>query len=170
MAENMEKDSKNYILDTSAIISLESIGILDRLLNLFLISTTGSVIKELEEFAKYDDKYGKIAKKVLKKKNKLKIESCEITVSIKYVEETDNELYNLALKKKLPLISDETKLIHHARDKIDVYFSPVFLILLLEAGLLTKKEALNKLEKLRDIRNWRSNIIYLTSKNELEKV
>ncbi|MBI2124513.1 hypothetical protein HYT92_01855 [Candidatus Pacearchaeota archaeon] len=161
MAWNMAKSSENYILDTSALISLGSIDILEQVLKLFSITTTNSVIKELEEFAKYDDKYGKIAKHVLKLKNKFTIESCEIKESIKYLESTDNELYNLALKRKLPLVTDETKFVHHTRHKIEVYFSTVFFVLLIKEGYLTKKEALDKLEELRDIRNWRDNIIYL---------
>ena len=93
----MAKSSENYILDTSALISLESINILQQVLKLFSVTITNSVIKELEEFAKYDDKYGKIAKNALKLKNKFTIESCEIKELIKYLESTDNELYNLAL-------------------------------------------------------------------------
>mgnify|MGYP001565299041 CR=1 FL=1 len=96
----MAKSSENYILDTSALISLESINILEQAFRLYSITTTNSVIKELEEFAKYDDSYGKIAKSILKMKTKFTIESCEITESIKHLESTDNELYNLSLKKK----------------------------------------------------------------------
>ena len=166
----MAKSSENYILDTSALISLESINILEQVLKLFSITITKSVIKELEEFTKYDDKYGKIAKNVLKLKNKFTMESSEIKESIKYLESTDNELYNLALKKKLPLVTDETKFVHHTRDKVEVYFSTLFLVLLTEAEYLTKEEALHKLEELRDIRNWRNNIIYLTTKIQLEQL
>jgi len=167
MAWDMAKSSVNYILDTSALISLESIDILEQVLEIFSITTTNSVIEELEEFAKYDDKYGKIAKDILKQKSKFTIESCKITESINYLELTDNKLYNLSLKKKFPLITDETKFVHHTRHKIEVYFSTVFLVLLTEVGYLTKKEAMDKLEELRDIRNWRNNIIYLITKNQL---
>jgi len=166
----MAKNSENYILDTSALISLESIGILERVSKLFLVTITSSVIKELEEFAKYDDKYGKIAKNVLKLKNRFMIESCEIKESIKYIESTDNELYNLALKKKLPLVTDETKFVHHTRNKIEIYFTTVFLVLLTETKYFTKKEALDKLEELRNIRNWGDNIIYLITKNQFEQL
>ncbi len=166
----MAKNSENYILDTSTLISLESINILEQVLKLFSITTTNSVIKELEEFAKHDDKYGKIAKNILKLKNKFTIESCGIRESIKYIESTDNELYNLALKKELPLVTDETKFVHHTRDKIEVYFTTVFLVILTETKYFTKKEALNKLEELRNIRNWRDNIIYLITKNQLDKL
>ena len=166
----MAKNSESYILDTSAFISLGSINILEQVLKLFLITTTDSVIKELGDFAKHDDKYGKIAKNVLKLKDKFTIESCEIKDSIKYIEITDNELYNLALKKKLPLITDETKLVHHARNKIEIFFTAMFLVMLAEAGHFTKREASTKLEELRDIRNWRNNIIYMITKSELEQL
>ena len=166
----MAKSSENYILDTSALISLGSINILEQVLKLFSITTTSSVLKELEEFAKYDDNYGKIAKNVLKLKSRFTIESCEIKESIKYIEPTDNELYNLSLKKKLPLVTDETKLVHHTRHKIEVFFTTVFLVLLTEAKYFTKKEALDQLEELRNIRNWKNNIIYLITKNQLEKL
>ncbi len=166
----MAKSSENYILDTSALISLEGINILEQVLKLFSITTTSSVVKELEEFAKHDDKYGKIAKNILKLKSKFTIESCEIKESIKYIESTDNELYSLSLKKKLPLITDETKLVHHTRHKIEVYFTTLFLVLLTETKYFTKKEAFDKLEELRNIRNWRNNIIYLITKGQLEKL
>jgi len=165
-----EHAQKSWIFDTSALISLESINILEQVLKLFSITTTNSVIKELEEFTKYDDKYGKIAKNILKLKSRFTIESCKVAESIKYIESTDNELYNLALKKKLPLVTDETKLVHHTRHKIEVYFSPVFLILLLKSGYLSKEIALELLEELRNIRNWRNNILYLITKSQLEKL
>ena len=75
----------------------------------------------------------------------------------------------MALKKQLPLITDETKLVHHARNKIEIYFTAMFLVMLTEARHFTKREALTKLEELRDIRNWKNNIIYLITKSELEK-
>ena len=81
-----EHAQKSMIFDTSAFISLESINILELVLSVFSIITTNSAIKELEEFAKHGDKYGRIAKNVLKHKSKFTIESCEITESIEYVE------------------------------------------------------------------------------------
>ena len=97
----MAKNSKNYIFDTSALISLESIDVLEQVLFLCSITTTNSVIKELQEFAKYDDRYGKIAKNILNMKTKFSIEVCEIIESIKHIELTDNGLYNLSLQKKI---------------------------------------------------------------------
>jgi len=167
----MEKILKeNFIFDTSAFISLESIYLLRDIIKLFNIITTNSVVKELENFAKHEDKNGKIAKRVLKFKNKFNIQKSKIKELIEFLEQTDNELYNLSLNKRFPLITDDHKLNYHTKHKIILYFSTFFLITFISAGLISKKESLEKLEKLRDIRNWENNIIYLTTKKELEKL
>ena len=167
----MEKSSKEgLIVDTSAFISLGSIGLLKKTVELFNIVTTYSVIKELEEFSKHEDKYGKIAADVLKFKDKFVLKSAEIKERIRFLEETDNELYNLALNKKIPLVTDDHKLSHHTRGNIIVYFSTFFLVAFVAAGIMSKDEAVSKLEKLRDIRNWENNIIYLTTKRELNNI
>jgi|TARA_Y100000294_G_scaffold174259_1_gene191973 predicted PilT family ATPase len=67
----MERSSekKRYIFDTSALISLGIIKLIDNVSKIAEIIITPSVIKELEEFAKFDDKYGKVSKEVLKQQN-----------------------------------------------------------------------------------------------------
>ena len=96
MEEGSEK--KEYIFDTSALISLGAIKVMDDVLKLASIVLTDSTIKELEEFAKHEYEYGKASKEV------------------------------------------------------------------------SKEKALELLEELRSIRNWRNNIIYLITKNQLEKL
>ncbi|MEK6983704.1 MAG: hypothetical protein AABX33_03960 [Nanoarchaeota archaeon] len=68
MEENSEKGE--YIFDTSALISLGVVKVIDNVLKLTKIVTTSSVLKELEEFAKHEDEYGKASKEVLKYKDK----------------------------------------------------------------------------------------------------
>ena len=165
MEESSEK--KEYIFDTSALISLGAIKITDYVLKLARIVITVSIIKELEEFAKHEDEYGKVSKEVLKYKDKFIVKKAKIKESIEYIQTTDNELYNLAKKQSSILITDDIKLSRHVDGKIDTLFSTFFLTLLVSSKHLSKKEALNKLEELRNIRNWRSNIIYLITKNQL---
>ena len=134
------------------------------------IALTASIIKELEEFAKYEDEYGKASKEVLKYKNKFIIKKTEIKESIGYVQKTDNELYNLAKKQSSTLITDDVKFSRHVDGKIDTQFSTFFLALLVSSKYLSKEKALELLEKLRNIRNWRNNIIYLITKNQIEQL
>ena len=168
MEENSEKSE--YIFDTSALISLGTVKVIDNVLKLTKIVITLSIIKELEEFAKHDDNYGKASKEVLKYKDKLIVKKIESKEYIQYIENTDNELYNLAKKQSSTLITGDIKFSRHVDGKIETQFSTFFLTLLVSSKHLSKEKALELLEKLRDIRNWRDNIIYLTTKDELEKL
>ena len=168
MEESSEK--KEYIFDTSALISLGAIKLVDEVLALARITLTASIIKELEEFAKYDDEYGKASKEVLKYKDKLIVKETEIKESIDYIQIADNELYNLAKRQSSALITDDIKFSRHVDGKIETQFSTFFLTLLVSSKYLSKDKALDKLEELRNIRNWKNNIIYLITKNQLEQL
>ena len=96
------------------------------------------------------------------------MKEAEIKELIQYIGKIDNELYNLAKKQSYTLITDDIKFSRHVDGKIDTQFSTFFLTLLVSSGYLSKEGALEKLEKLSGIRNWRDNIIYLTTKKELE--
>ena len=157
----------NYIFDTSALLSLQSADLLDLTLKNFTIHTTLNVLKELEDFAQHSDSLGEIAKSVLTQKSKLIIKSVQIKQHLPHISQTDNELYNLALATQFPLITDDIKLTKHAKTK--TAFSTLFLFLYLDAEILTKKQALEKLETVRNLRNWQNNIIYLNTKQHLEQ-
>ena len=165
----MAKSSKDsFIFDTSALISLASISLIKEIVRLFNVVLTESVIKELEDFSKFEDTYGNASKEVLKYKNNFIIRSAKIIKKIEFIENTDNELFNLALKEKIVLITDDIKLSYHTSKYIEINFSTFFLGLFIGAKIISKEEAIDKLEKLRDLRNWRSNIIYLVTKKELQ--
>ena len=127
------------------------------------------MIRELDDFAKYDDKLGKIAKRILKLKHLFSIEESALTHILQYVSTTDQELYNLSFSKNVPLVTDDTKLAHHTKGKIKRAFSTLFLRIFVDAELMTKHDALEKLELMRALRNWQDNIIYTMSKEELMK-
>ncbi len=115
----------------------------------------------------FDDELGKAAQRVIEKKKKIIIEEPEIKEELSFVSPTDNEIFNLALAKKMTLITDDIKLTRHAFNKIQIEFSTYFLPVFIESGLLTKSEALHKLELMRTIRNWQDNVIYVSAKEEL---
>ncbi len=139
-------------------------------MKLVRIVLTTSIIKELEEFTKHEDEYGKASEEVLKYKDKFIVKKTEIKESIEYIQLTDNELYNLAKKQSSTLITDDIKFSRHIDGKIDTQFSTFFLTLLVSSKNLSKEKALELLEELRNIRNWRNNIIYLITKNQLERL
>ncbi|MFH1209979.1 MAG: hypothetical protein V1663_04285 [archaeon] len=77
-------------------------------------------------------------------------------------------MFNLALKEKVLLITDDTKISYHTRKDIETNFSTFFLGFFIGAKIISKEDAIDKLEKLRDLRSWKNNIIYLATKKELE--
>ena len=81
------------MFDTSALISLGAIKIIDEILKIADIIITDSIIKELEDFARHDDQYVKASKEVLKHKSEFDIKKTDIKESIEYIEKTDNEIY-----------------------------------------------------------------------------
>jgi len=167
----MEKGLKEgFVFDTSALISLGIIGLIDDVSRLAEITVTPSVIKELEEFAQFDDRNGKASKEVLRYKDKFIVKKVDAKESIEFIQETDNELYNVSKEKGLTLITDDIKFSRHVEGKIDTQFSTFFITTLTSSGNLSKKKALALLKRLRDTRNWRSNVIYLTSIKSLEQI
>lgn len=159
----------SFVFDTSAFISLESVGLLDLVLKNFRIVTSPSAYDELNDFAIYEDALGQAAERVLKKKQKIVIEKPVIKEKLIFVSQIDNEIFNLALKKNATLITDDIKLTKHAESKVRTEFSTHFLSIFLGSGLLTKIEALQKLEQMRKVRNWQENVIYLSAKEEITK-
>ena len=169
MEKNLEESSKDkFLFDTSAFLSLESANLLDTILETFSIITTFSVLQELKDFSQHEDKLGKIAKRVLNKKNKFLLKETSITEKLNHISETDKELFNLSLEENTQLITDDLKLLYHTTGKIERSFSTIFLTIFVSSEILTKKQALEKVELMRDLRNWKSNIIYLTTIKELE--
>ncbi len=171
MEENVEENSKDkFLFDTSAFLSIESIHLLDRVIDLFSVITTPSVFRELDDFSQHEDRLGLIAEKVLAKRNKFSFKEITITEKLAYVSSVDEELFNLALKENITLITDDLKLLRHTTGKIKRAFSTYFLTDFVHAGILTREEALMKLEAMRDIRNWQDNLIYLSTKQILENI
>jgi rRNA-processing protein FCF1 len=169
MERNSSESSKavDFVFDTSAFLSLESIELLEKVLKQFSAATTSSVIRELDDFAEHDDLLGNIAKRILKLRHLFAVEDLPIIYKLKYVSTTDEELYNVARAKNIPLVTDDTKLTHHTEGKISRAFSTLFLRAFVDAELITKQEALTKLELMRKARNWQNNLVYLTSKELL---
>lgn len=165
-----ENSKDNFLFDTSALLSLESIRLLDVVLEWYCVVTTKSVLEELEEFAKHEDLLGIMAKKVLIKANRFVFKTVSSLEKIDYVGPVDKELFSISLKEDIVLITDDVKLMRHSVGKIKIAFSTFFLTDFIFLKIHTKTDALFKLEELRGIRNWQDNVIYLSTKEELEKI
>lgn len=171
MEEKSEEKSKDkFLFDTSAFLSIESIHLLDTVIDLFSVITTPSVFRELDDFAQHEDVLGIIAERVLAQRNKFLFKESVVTEKLNYVSSIDEELFNISLKEDITLITDDLKLLRHTTGKIKRFFSTYFLTDFVYAGILTKKEALMNLETMRNIRNWQDNILYLSTKEIIENI
>ncbi|KXA89114.1 hypothetical protein AKJ66_02775 [candidate division MSBL1 archaeon SCGC-AAA259E22] len=160
---------REVVADTSALLSLQSGDLLRQIGERYTLLVTESVVEELQDFARHDDELGDMAREILRKGEFLDVRTVRTTEEIPEVESTDNEVYNLALEEELMLMTDDVKLCRKI-EKVETAFSTYFLGFLVESDELTTEEALEKLRSMRDRRNWKENMIYLTTRKELEKL
>lgn len=52
---------REVVVDTSALMSLQSSGLLNQVVEHYTLLVTESVMEELQDFAQYDDELGNIA-------------------------------------------------------------------------------------------------------------
>ncbi len=160
---------REVVLDTSALLSLQSGSLLRQVTEYYNLLVIQSVMCELEDFAQHDDELGSIAQEILDNEGLLDVETVRVTEEIPKIEHTDNEVYNLALEEELLLIIDDVKFCRKV-EEVETAFSTYFLGYLVERDKLTAEEAMEKLASIQERRNWRENIIYLTTRKELEKL
>jgi len=175
----MEKESKprpreikkdGFVVDTSALLSLESTKLLKSVTEIADLLIPAGVLKELEDISKQNDDLAKVAERVLKQEENIFIEHIENTKKIPFIQDADNECFNLAKKHNLTLITDDLKAIYHIADKVKTMYSTFFLVALIQSGALSKQKGLNLLEELRDMRSWENNIIYLKTKKSIQEL
>ena len=163
----MAKDSKeSFAIDTSAWLSLDMGHIVEVVLKNFDTKTTSLIIKELQAFAKYDDRLGLVAQRVLK--NSIPHETIVHKQHFP-VSEADNSIYELAKAQQRTLTTDDFQLAHYARQHTQTAFSTYFILLLMGADMITKEDAFERLEKMRQGRNWENNMIYQRTKEQIAK-
>jgi rRNA-processing protein FCF1 len=148
--------------DTSALVSLGHTGLIDIILEDFIVIVSSSIIDELMEISKGNDKDAESAKKWLKSSKKLNIRK---SISDQIGEE---ELFEICIKENRFLISDDVKAIKRFKDKIKCYYSTHIIYILFKKGKLSKERAIMSIEKMRTQRSWKSNIIYVTSRTLFE--
>lgn len=102
----MEEDLKRkFVIDTSALISLGSVGLFSLVLEYFDLIATPLVIREVEQFLGYGDELGRVAKGLLEDKDKIAVMDAKVERRLEFLEEADNELYYLSLREGLPLVT-----------------------------------------------------------------
>ena len=157
--------------DTSALVSLASVHVLDTVLTEFDVHTTETVVGELEDTAAYDDRHGDAAQVVLDSRERL--DSHEIAERLESSRIDRGEGSCALLTRAIDaefLITDDLRALPELQTASDaeVAISPIVLKALVERGTIETGEALEKLDRLAQQRSWLGQPIYTRARDLFE--
>jgi predicted nucleic acid-binding protein len=157
--------------DTSALISLAAIDVLDTFLTEFDVHTTESVVGELEDTAEYDDRHGDAAQTVLDNLDGIPTHQTNGEFESSRVDHGEGSCALLSKEIEVDfLITDDLRALPELQTVADskVAISPIVLKALVERDVLQRAEALEKLDELARQRDWLGAPIYRRATNLFE--
>jgi len=156
------------VADTSALLSLASIDLLDTVLAEFEVHTTERVVDELEETSTYDDRHGAAAEAVLATLNRIHTHQVKEPFQSSRVDSGEGSCAILtATEDAAFLITDDLRALPELQTIADaqVAISPIVLKALVERDVLERGDALEKLDTLAERRDWLGAPIYRRAQN-----
>ncbi len=156
------------VADTSALISIAAIDLLEPFLTVFDVHTTDLVIEELENTAAFDDRHGDAAQTVLEEVNMITTHETTGEVTSSRVDQGEGSCARLTLQIDAEfLITDDLRALPELQTIADatVAISPIVLKALVQRDILTQEDALGKLDDLAARRDWLESPIYRRAKN-----
>ncbi|WP_255197765.1 hypothetical protein [Halorarius litoreus] len=159
------------VADTSALISLASIDLLDIFLTEFNVHTTEVVVNELEDTAGYDDRHGDAAQIVLDNLDRIPTHQPKGEFESSRVDHGEGSC--AVLTKELDadfLITDDLRALPELQTVADskVAISPIVLKALVQRDVLEQADAVEKLDELAKQRDWLGAPIYRRAKRLFE--
>lgn len=156
------------VADTSALISLASIDLFGTLAEEFNVHTTKTVIEELEQTAEYKDSDAEAAEAVLEEIGKVSVHSVDRKFKSSRIDGGEGSCSALTRKIETDfLITDDLKALPELQKTADskVAISPIVLKALVKREKLGRDEAVKKLDKLAEKREWLGSPIYRRAKD-----
>ena len=160
------------VADTSSLISLASIDLLDTLLSEFDIHTTTLVVEELEETAAYEDRHGRAAEAVLDDLDRMSTHRIPEEFTSSRIDRGEGSCALLTEELDAAfLLTDDLRALPELQTAADaeVAISPIVLKALVKRGVLEREVALEKLDKLAKQRDWLGAPIYRRARGLFEK-
>lgn len=160
------------VVDTSALVSIASIDLLDTVLTTFDVNTTRTVVDELEDTAEYDDRHGDAACSVLMRREELTVHQPDgDPVQSSRIDPGEGSCARLTGEIDAAfLITDDLRALPELQTvaDADVAISPIVLRALVNKGVLSREEAMEKLDRLAVQRDWLGAPIYRRAERLLE--
>ncbi len=163
------------VADTSALLSLEIMGVLDDLFGIADIYTTVLVKEELKEIADFMDEKSGRAKNILSHVRDGNVKCIETKAGMhsKYI--SLNHCFALCLGAKIPvMLTDDADVAYYlgrisAQKGIKIRMCAAVLMELVRAGKVSPQAAKGKLEGLIKKRSWEGGILGVLGKRYLEE-
>lgn len=151
------------VADTSALISIASIDLLDTFLAEFDVHTTETVVDELKETSEYDDRHGNAADTVRSHSDSIRVHGTDADVETARIDAGEGSTATLANDIDADfLITDDLRALPELQQYVDakVALSPIVLKALVKRNVLTHDQSLQKLDELAAERDWLGAPIY----------
>lgn len=170
----------NLVLDTSSLLSLELMGILDDAFSIAEVYITNIVENELKEIASFKDEKSKIARRILKHVQKGNIKSFEVKEEVfskhisRNVDLGEASCLALCILKKIPfLITDDADAAYYLggiamQNGIKLRICVAVLMELIKSNKIGREEGKIKLEDLIKKRGWEGGVLEVLVRRYLE--
>ncbi|MBS3817197.1 MAG: hypothetical protein KGY76_06510 [Candidatus Thermoplasmatota archaeon] len=149
---------KTLAVDTAALVSLGHTDLVDAIIENYDILISKSVLEELEEIGARDDLDAEAARVWLDRSSDLNM------MNLDKKDSAEDELFEVCREKDLELFTDDIKAVKTFKDDIDCLFSVHIVYLLYKKDIISKEKALFSVDKMKTNRDWKQNIIAITSK------
>ncbi len=146
-----------FAIDTCSLIALHYSGYFEDAVKTVDIVITRKIYSELEEMGKFSDDDSSAALEVLKFIPKVTILETQPKST------GEEELVEAAIEHECDfIVSDDIRAISKLRKAdVPVIFSTHLLYYIYRAGVISKRDGLIALEKMRSKRTWKENLIYI---------
>ena len=147
-----------FAIDTCSLIALQYSGYLSTIAETVDVVITKRIHSRLEEIGIFTDNDAATAREILKLLHILTI------VKVPPRSTGEEELIEVALQKKCDfIVSDDIRAMPKLKmTNTPTLFSTHLLYYLFRAGMISKEVGLIALEKMRNNRSWKENLIYIT--------
>lgn len=159
------------VADTSALISLATVDLIDTLLAEYGVHSTETVVDELLETAEYDGADGRAAQAVLDRRDGIEIHGVETGLATARIDAGEASTAALAAELGADfLLTDDLRALHELQTVVEtqVTISPIVLEALVRRGVLDRERASEKLDRLARNRDWLGAPIYRRARSLLD--
>lgn len=152
------------VVDTSSFVTLATADVLPVVLAEYEVHTTETVVAELRETSEYDDAHGRAANAVLEHGDRISVHQvADPRIQSSRIDEGEGSCVALAAEFDAEfLVTDDLRALPELQAAADakVANSPILLKALVQRGVLGRDEAVDRLDRMAEDRDWLGAPIY----------